>query len=199
MSEMSQGPGWWIATDGKWYPPESAPGYRAPTGHSVSQMPGLPRYYPNSPPSGFKQVAVDPLGRQFALWWQRVGVTIIDSILVAALAEVANKLVWPSASHWFQLVLVFSFLYQGLMLSLNGATLGNLAIGSIVVDASTGKSVSVARAWGRAIAYSLIDATSLLGIIVLLDVLWPLWDAQKQTLHDKVAGTVVVMKASSGS
>jgi hypothetical protein len=144
-------------------------------------------------------VAVDPLGRQFALWWQRVGATIIDSVLVAALAEVANKLVWPSASHWFQLVLLFSFLYQGLMLSLHGATLGNLAIGSIVVDASTGKSVSVARAWGRAAAYAVIDATSFLGIIALLDVLWPLWDTQKQTLHDKVAGTVVVMKASSGS
>ena len=25
MSEQSQGPGWWQASDGKWYPPESAP------------------------------------------------------------------------------------------------------------------------------------------------------------------------------
>lgn len=25
MSDMSQGPGWWQATDGKWYPPESLP------------------------------------------------------------------------------------------------------------------------------------------------------------------------------
>lgn len=24
MSDTSQGPGWWIASDGKWYPPESA-------------------------------------------------------------------------------------------------------------------------------------------------------------------------------
>lgn len=29
MSETSQGPGWWLASDGKWYPPESAPGARA--------------------------------------------------------------------------------------------------------------------------------------------------------------------------
>jgi len=27
---MSQGPGWWIASDGKWYPPESAPTAVAP-------------------------------------------------------------------------------------------------------------------------------------------------------------------------
>src|SRR5690554_2550534 len=26
MSDTSQGPGWWLASDGKWYPPEQAPG-----------------------------------------------------------------------------------------------------------------------------------------------------------------------------
>lgn len=25
MSDFSQGPGWWIASDGQWYPPESHP------------------------------------------------------------------------------------------------------------------------------------------------------------------------------
>ncbi len=24
MSDQSQGPGWWYASDGKWYPPEQA-------------------------------------------------------------------------------------------------------------------------------------------------------------------------------
>ena len=32
MSDTSQGPGWWQASDGKWYPPEQAPGYQAPMG-----------------------------------------------------------------------------------------------------------------------------------------------------------------------
>ena len=26
MSDTSQGPGWWQASDGKWYPPEQSPG-----------------------------------------------------------------------------------------------------------------------------------------------------------------------------
>jgi hypothetical protein len=26
MSDTQQGPGWWLASDGKWYPPETAPG-----------------------------------------------------------------------------------------------------------------------------------------------------------------------------
>ncbi len=30
MSEVSQGPGWWLASDGRWYPPEQAPGVAPP-------------------------------------------------------------------------------------------------------------------------------------------------------------------------
>ena len=30
MSEVRQGAGWWQATDGRWYPPETHPEYRAP-------------------------------------------------------------------------------------------------------------------------------------------------------------------------
>jgi len=30
VSDTSQGPGWWQASDGKWYPPEQAPGYQPP-------------------------------------------------------------------------------------------------------------------------------------------------------------------------
>ena len=32
MSDTSQGPGWWQASDGKWYPPEQAPGGGGGTG-----------------------------------------------------------------------------------------------------------------------------------------------------------------------
>lgn len=30
MSDSPEGPGWWQASDGKWYPPEQAPGYQQP-------------------------------------------------------------------------------------------------------------------------------------------------------------------------
>src|ERR1039458_3594465 len=30
MSDVSNGPGWWQASDGKWYPPEQRPNYEAP-------------------------------------------------------------------------------------------------------------------------------------------------------------------------
>jgi hypothetical protein len=30
LSESAQGPGWWVASDGRWYPPEQAGGYAQP-------------------------------------------------------------------------------------------------------------------------------------------------------------------------
>ena len=55
MSDTSQGPGWWLASDGKWYPPElwtGAPGTGPPgaaaspggAGHSQPQWGGTPAY-----------------------------------------------------------------------------------------------------------------------------------------------------------
>ena len=35
MSDVSQGPGWWLASDGRWYPPEARPG---------TPMPPVPGY-----------------------------------------------------------------------------------------------------------------------------------------------------------
>jgi hypothetical protein len=39
MSDQQQGPGWWLASDGRWYPPEQAPG----------AMPGAPDPAPPAP------------------------------------------------------------------------------------------------------------------------------------------------------
>ncbi len=43
MSSASQGPGWWQASDGKWYPPQQESGYQAP--------PPPPAAAPTAPPS----------------------------------------------------------------------------------------------------------------------------------------------------
>jgi hypothetical protein len=50
MSDTPQGPGWWLASDGKFYPPESAPGGAA--------APGDPA--PGSSPSGGYQAGGYP-------------------------------------------------------------------------------------------------------------------------------------------
>ena len=43
----------------------------------------------------------------------------------------------------------------------------------------------------KGLLFGLLYALTL-GILFLLDNLWPLWDDDNQTLHDKVVGTYVV-------
>src|SRR4051794_14596610 len=39
MSDASQGPGWWLASDGKWYPPNQALGYIPPPPPAPGDVP----------------------------------------------------------------------------------------------------------------------------------------------------------------
>ncbi len=50
MSDVSQGPGWWLASDGRWYSPEQAPGYPPPT-TIPTPVAGPGAYVPVSPPA----------------------------------------------------------------------------------------------------------------------------------------------------
>jgi uncharacterized RDD family membrane protein YckC len=49
MSDVSQGPGWWLASDGKWYAPEQHPNYVAPP--PTPAPPATPTPPPPTPPS----------------------------------------------------------------------------------------------------------------------------------------------------
>lgn len=50
MSDVAQGPGWWLASDGRWYPPETHPSVRAPT---TPPVPGQASF-PVRPPVPFQ-------------------------------------------------------------------------------------------------------------------------------------------------
>ena len=54
MSEQSQGPGWWQASDGRWYPPESAPAGWTQPGQTAQPGYGQPDA---STPSAYGQPA----------------------------------------------------------------------------------------------------------------------------------------------
>lgn len=58
MSDTSQGPDWWQASDGKWYPPEQLPG--------AAQTPVAPppTPYPQQAPQGYPvQQPFDPMAK----------------------------------------------------------------------------------------------------------------------------------------
>jgi hypothetical protein len=62
MSDASQGPGWWLASDGKWYPPElwTGPPVSAPTTSPGPAYPGQAAPYPGQGDPSFGQSAGYP-------------------------------------------------------------------------------------------------------------------------------------------
>lgn len=66
MSDTSGGPGWWMASDGKWYPPQAQSGVPAPTpggpGGPYGQPYGQPGYggpgVPRTDPMGIVALCV---------------------------------------------------------------------------------------------------------------------------------------------
>jgi uncharacterized RDD family membrane protein YckC len=77
-----------------------------------------------------------------------------------------------------------------------GQTVGMMAVGIRVVRDGSGEVLGYGRALGRSLVEvvfrTLVFFTVILGIVWLLDMVFPLWDKKRQTLHDKVASTVVL-------
>jgi len=83
-----------------------------------------------------------------------------------------------------------------------GQTVGMMAVGVRVVRDETLAALGYGRALARAAFEGLLRLINLLflllGLIWVLDMLFPLWDKKRQTLHDKVAGSVVLRVRPAG-
>jgi uncharacterized RDD family membrane protein YckC len=86
-----------------------------------------------------------------------------------------------------------------------GQTPGNRAVGIAVRDATTGSAIGIARSLVRSLVRTLLYATLVIPAVLKVPVpalilwipgltndLFPLWDARRQTLADKVARSVVI-------
>jgi len=65
MSDSTQGPGWWQASDGKWYPPEQHPDAPAAATEGVPQTPASPPTQaipPTPPPTAAMPAVAPPIG-----------------------------------------------------------------------------------------------------------------------------------------
>jgi uncharacterized RDD family membrane protein YckC len=119
-----------------------------------------------------------------------VGATILDNLLVGIIAVIVLLVlgvrgVGLNLGEW-----IFLLAYQILLLGqARGQTVGNMALGTKVVDANTGNPIGYGRAAIRAVVLLVLDLTLILG---LLSILWPLWDRRNQTWHDKAANTLVI-------
>ncbi len=147
----------------------------------------------------------------YAGFWRRLWSYLIDRFILGVLfTPVAFLVILPVAasqsSDWMDtdlpgeaiaavmgavltvvfLALLASWLYYALMQSSSRqATLGQMALGLRVTDLE-GRRISLGRASGRLFATVLTGMTFGLGYLAVL------FTSRKQTLHDLVAGTVVV-------
>lgn len=146
---------------------------------------------------------VDPTtGVVLATWLRRAVGGTVDLVVVAAIS--IPVLVWAATTEnpsnpeevsdagalvALATLLLVGPLYQWLTIGRWGRSLGKAAVGVTVVRSEDAGRVSYGRALGRAASF---EALAFLGITLLLAVLWPLWDTRRQTLYDKMAGTIVV-------
>ncbi len=193
--------GWGAAAPGGWpspaapppvsggYPP---PGYQQP----APSYPPPPQAgwaggggggYPSPPPAWDGGGAMGGRVGNLAGWWYRVGATLIDVIVLG----VINVVIGAAGGRALEYVggLVVGLVYNGVLLSNRGQTVGMMALGTRCVRERGGQYLTIGPAIGRYLLGTLLELTVIGG---LLDVLWPLWDGKNQTIHDKAVGSLVV-------
>ena len=117
-------------------------------------------------------------------FWERFGAAFLDGLILI----IPNYLVLFLAGDIIGnvLSLVMSWLYYAFLESgMAQATLGKRAMGLKVIT-TDGQKISFGQASGR------YFGKILSAIILLIGYLMMIWDDKKQTLHDKIANTLVV-------
>lgn len=150
--------------------PETAP----PPQGSVPEMPIPPQPMPVPP---VMAAAGEALTLPRASFWERMGAAFLDIVLVSLLCSVVGRKV--------PLAYLPALAYFAGMWTWRGTTVGGLVLNLKVVRLDD-KPITFLVALVRALA------SVFSGIVLCLGFFWMLWDRDKQTWHDKIAGTVVV-------
>jgi len=95
---------------------------------------------------------------------------------------------------------VVAFAYGAGFLSSTWQATPFMRLCRIHIATETGDRVGLGRAAGRTaifqVATLVATRAAFLELVILVDLLWPLWDARNQTVHDKLARTVVLREAA---
>lgn len=131
---------------------------------------------PVQPGTSLEQVesATAALFRRVGFWWRTLA-TSIDLILVGALVSLLDIAIFA----------IPLFAYFIIFWGWKGSTLGGMALG-IRVQKISGEPID----WPTSVIRSLSSIVSLLPFF--LGFFWAGWDPEKQSWHDKIAGTAVV-------
>lgn len=121
----------------------------------------------------------------YATFWNRFLAALIDGLILLIPGYIL-KYMFP-LSLYYVCSIALGWLYYALQESgVNQATIGKKAMG-IKVTGMQGERISFANATGRHFAKYISMVILFIGYLMML------WDEKKQTLHDKIAGTLVVV------
>ncbi len=119
-------------------------------------------------------------------FWRRFAAALIDGIALGVVSGILRAILGNAGGEG--LGLVISFGYYTYFHGKTGQTPGDAVMSIRVVDFRDGTGEPIG--YGRALVRALMSIVSALAL--LLGYFWMLWDSEKQTWHDKVAGSVVI-------
>ena len=123
---------------------------------------------------------------QYAGFWLRFGAILVDGVILGVVGVILLFVLTDTTAALFNFVIGFAYYVLG---NGWGGTPGKRLLGLRVVN-NDGDEPGLAAGLVRYLV-TLISALAL-----FLGYLWMLWDGQRQTWHDKAAGTFVVQVLS---
>ena len=133
---------------------------------------------------------------EYVGFWARVGAAVIDTVLTLCITmplllaiygwayfENTEMVAGPADAVISWLLPAVAVILFWLM---KQATPGKMAVSARIVDAATGRPITLGQSIGRYLGYFVS------GLPLGLGLLWVAWDPRKQGWHDKLAGTVVI-------
>lgn len=132
-----------------------------------------------------------PTMTRYANWGQRVGAYLIDiapiviiDLIFFRISFVVGLLLSLAALGWT----IYNRWYQA---GTTGQSLGKKVLRLRLVSDQTGQPIGPLMAFVRDICH-IVDS-----VICYVGFLFPLWDAKRQTIADKIVGTVVIPDGTS--
>ena len=139
---------------------------------------------------------------QLASWLRRGAALLLDGLILGLVVagtllasgiqadELRSRIEEGETMLFVALFLVPEAIYQTAMIGSRNQTIGKMALGIAVVDAESRSPIGYARAFTRWLSTAALRA--LFTVPTVVDHLWPLRVTRSQTLHDKLARSVVV-------
>ena len=181
-----------------------APQYQPPPGavQYPQQPPAAPQYAqpPGAPPYGQQPayaqggVPVSPQGQPLADWGTRALGWLVDFVIILPVGIVAAIFlqVVPFLGYIFDLAALAVAILFAIQIGDTGQSPGMRLIGLKCIGLQTGETIGAGMGVVRAIACILNS------IICYVGWLFPLWDAKRQTLADKIMTTEVIVVPKQG-